>query len=200
MSYSKKEALGILGVREDLVDRVTKAIAKKELHLPVLRPRTALPMSQLAEDITALVWNELDRQGGCENLEAHRYPSLTHDLQEVLCRRINGCDAVVSAARDDVWAHTGGGAPTPAQRLPVCQEHAQRLIAYAGALLQDLLNAIEKTTRDFLSRHAPPFDNPLTQQAADEIHQAMETVVKPYLIQNLASPCCDTCEQARREG
>jgi hypothetical protein len=170
------------------------------VHLPMLRLRTALSMDELAEKTTYVLWNELCREGGCENLEAHRYTSLTNALKEVLSARIGGCESAAGRDSEDAWAHTGGGAPTHAQRLPVCKEHAQRLMAYGGALVQDLLNGIEKAARDFLNRHAPPFDSPFTQQAADRVHQAIETVVKPLLIQHLASPCCDPCEQIRIEA
>jgi hypothetical protein len=82
--------------------------------------------------------------------------------------------------------------------LPVCKEHAPHLVAYAGPLLEILLNVLEKTTCNFLNQHTPPFDKPLTAEAAKQVHEAIESTVKPHLIENLASPCCDECERTRR--
>ncbi len=170
---------------------------KVPIQLPMLQLRTALPISELAEEITYILWNELCREGGCKNLEAHRYPTLLQGLEKVLCQRVNGCATVLGPAHDDIWAHTGGGAPTRAQRLPVCEQHAQRLAVYAGTLLQDLLNAIEKSTRDFLDAHVPPFDSPLSLEEAEHVHHAVETRVKQHLLNNFASPYCDVCEFTR---
>jgi hypothetical protein len=162
-----------------------------------LRLRTSLPMEELAAEVTALLWADLSRLGGCANLEEHRYPGLLNDLKEVLRQHIGSCTTIAGPDQDDLAAHTGGGPLTRAQRLPVCSEHAQRLTTFAGAPLQELLNALKKTTVDFLSQHEPPFDNPLTPVVVEHIHHAVERSVKSHLIQNLASPCCDNCEQAR---
>jgi hypothetical protein len=177
--------------------RVADYEDERKLRLPILSLRAAMPMAEFGEEIAHRLWNELCRQGGCENLEAHRYPSLAHDLETALLQRVEECQSMTGPECGDAWAQTGGGAPTRAQRSAVCKDHEQRLIAYTGALLQDLLNAIEKTARDFLSRHAPPFNSPLTQESNERIQRAMEKAVKPWLVENLASPCCDSCEPSR---
>jgi hypothetical protein len=161
------------------------------LHL-----RTARHFADMAEEITKLLWTGMSHYEGISMIDVHATPFLAHAINQVLLQRIDDCIACANPAYCDPWARTGGGAPTLAHRPPVCAEHYIRLRKEAGAALDALFQELESTVREFFTTHTPPY-NRVHLPTAAAIHDVIEDHVKPYLLRNLATSRCDSCEKER---
>jgi hypothetical protein len=162
-------------------------MANHDLHL-----RTAKHFADLAHELAFVIWDKLNKDHDIPRVDPHRFPGLAQTLNEVLLQYIGECEACGAALPCDPWARTGGGAPRLLDRPPICQEHAQRVMAEAGYKIHSLLLDLEKNTHQFLSRNTPARTS-FSPSLRDKLHQIIQNDVLTHLLNNIASPCCDEC-------
>lgn len=168
--------------RLGMIEMDLRGVRKEQLRL-----RSNKTFTDLAEEAVYVLWNDPNNRLPSPPMDPHRYAEFTKAWKGIFARRIATCEACADPALWDSWARTGGGIPTEPQTPAICAQHTQRFEEELGAQLTEILLELEHTAREFIT---PEFQG--------QLHLSIQSVLKPFLIKNLATRYCDRCEKEFR--